>query len=307
MALRALGRRPLAVLPLVVLSTVLVACGADDALLTARDGSVEGDHATIQLPDGRLVFTVSDAEEVSADEVTGGSPDGTYVGVDWEWEPWGGVPTGLSGFLITGDARAKVTATVDGKDFALGDRGDAAGHYVPAADGTKAADVTLSVELGGVTQTVRGDGSDRDAGVAESLYGLEAPTKAGACRAAISPASLTGTPQCRWGTVRLPYVHDLGWAEQGQEWLVLNLDIRLDEVRRGAATFEAGAQQETVQVAGKAPARTLASRQVATALQTQTAFAVPAGEAQTIDFRRTVATEGAGDLQLIGKIQEETP
>lgn len=307
MALRALGRRSLAVLPLVVLSTVLVACGADDALLTARDGSVEGGHATIQLPDGQLVFTVSDAEEVSADEVTGGSPDGTYVGVDWEWEPWGGVPTGLTGFLLTDDARAEVTATVDGKDFALGDRGDAAGHYVPAADGTKAADVTLTVELDGVTQTVRGDGSDRDAGVAEPLYALKTPAKAGACRAAIAPASLTGTPQCRWGTVRLPYVHDLGWAEQGQEWLVLNLDIRLDEVRRGREVFETGAQEETTTVGGRAPAARLASRQVSTQLQTQSAFAVPTGEAQTIDFRRTVATEGAGDLQLTGKIQEETP
>lgn len=314
MALRALGRRPLTALPLVavpvLLSTVLVACGnADDgaAVLTARGEAIEGATATIQLPDGQLVLTVADAAEVSAEQVSGGDPDGTYVGVDWEWEPGAGVPAGLSGFLITDDAPARVSATIDGEEHALGDRGDAAGHWVPAARGTKAGEVTVSVELDGVTQTVRGDGTGLDAGVAAPLYDLRAPTKATTCRAALTPATVRGTPQCDYGTVRLPYVHDLGWAEKGEDWLVVNLVIRLDEVRRGTETIEAGAQEETLRIGDQEPDTTLDARQVATRLQTQSVFAVPTGEAQTIDFRRTVATEGAGDLQLNGQLQEETP
>lgn len=305
MILRALGRRLPVVVLLVVLPGALAGCGSgDEDVLVARDGAVEGQHAVVQLPDGRLTFTVSDAGRPPTDDLTeGGDVDGEYVGIDWDWEPWGGVPDDLTGFLIAEDVPAEITATVDGEGFGLGDRGDAAGAYVPASEGTTAADVTLSVELDGVTQTVRGDGSDLEAGAAAPLYELDAPARGDRCRVTIATAGVQGAPRCRLGTVRLPYLRDLGWAPEGQEWLVVDLDVRLAQVRRAGGTVAAGDQEESIAIAGSPPDVTLSSRQVAGSLRTQTAFAVPEGERQRIDVLRTVATED-GDVRLRGRLLE---
>ncbi len=302
-------RRAAAAMPLLLLT--LSACGGDDTVLDGVDGSVRGTTTEVQLPTGRLTLTVSDAGEVRRGDLTdaGSSPSGSYVGIDWDFEPWGGIPDSVTGFLISQE-RATIRVKVDGTTYDLGDADEAAARYVPADDGVDAADVALSVTFDGVTQQVRGDGSDLSPGLAAPLYDLSAPAdRRDACDIALQPASLTGTPSCRASMLRLPYVGELGWAEAGTTWLVVAIGAGVDEIRQRGddAGREVIGQERTVTLDGEAPVRELTSRTVGSSLDTQVVFAAADDGVPIVQFQQALTTRPALDVPaaLVGRVREQ--
>lgn len=312
-------------LPRVVLAALtvaaLVSCGdeaAPDEVLAGQDRELRGDQAMIQLPHGQLRFTVTDAEPVSADELTDNDqkPSGEYVGLDWEWKPGAGVPGNLSGYLIADQVPAELSVKVGGTTHKIGPTyttksgvSIAGPRFVPADDATTAGDVRLDVAFDGLTQTVQGDGSDRSAGAAEPLYSLPESGTVADCVTKLSPAQVRGEPTCDAATVRLPYVTDLGWAADGTSWLAVDLSVLLTSYDAAGDEHTVTKQTEQLTVAGAAPAAVLNEGAAAPGrLVTLSVFEAPAGKPQTAEFTRVVlpAAPGAGQVTLTGTVREQS-
>lgn len=292
------------------LAPLLVSCSSDPEPLSAPPGTFTGSPAEIQLPHGRVSFVVADASPVSADDITdpGVEPSGEYVGVEWGWEPGGGVPGDLGGFLIADEIPSEVSIEIDGVDIDLGGATSPQATYVPAPAGTAAGDVTLSVTLDGLTQTIRGDGSGLTAGAAEPLYSLPESPQAAQCDLAFTPARVKGEPNCEAATVRLPFVTELGWAADGTSWLVVGLSVQLVSYRVGEEETSVQTQQEQLSLDGEKPVAVLHDEQVSRAVRsTQSVFSVPSDGLATVQVTRTVlpATDDGEQVSLTGLLREQ--
>jgi hypothetical protein len=235
-------------------AVALSGCGddpADDAAVVpaAESLTIEGDEFEVMLPSGQFVFTVTEPrDELSASDAADGesreAPDGQqYVGLSWDWEGMAGRafallnhdvdPQVASVSLATGDDEVRV--------FELDTQGSRpAGRTWVLVDHD--ADPRLEVTYDGHTQTVDLGTGQVDAGVADGLYDIAAydvdcPDQ--------GPGSGSDGLQyridCTVGeVVAVPYVADLGWAAEGETWLLVQVELRPGEVRFTAGSEQAG-------------------------------------------------------------------
>ena len=235
-------------------ATALSGCGsdpADDAAVVpaAESFSIEGDEFEVMLPSGQFAFTVTEPRDelsgsAAADGESREAPDGQhYVGLGWDWEGMAGrafsllnhdaAPQVASVSLVTGDDEVRVFE-LDTQDSRPAGR-----TWVLVDDD---ADPRLQVTYDGHTQTVDLDRGDVDAGVAEGFYDI-------ATYDVDCPDQGPGTGRdalqyridCTVGeVVAVPYVADLGWADEGETWLLVQVELRVGEVRFTAGSEQAG-------------------------------------------------------------------
>jgi hypothetical protein len=226
-------------------TAALSGCGSspgDDAVVVpaAESLSIDGDEFEVMLPSGQFVFTVTEPrDELSESDAADGeareAPDGRqYVGLEWDWR--GMASRAFS--LLNHDVPPQVAevSVMTGDDelavFELDtqDRSPAGRAWVLVSDD---ADPVLQVTYDGHTQTVDLGSGDVDAGVAEGFYDI-------ATYNVDCPDQGPGTDrdglqyriECTVGeVVAVPYVADLGWADEGQIWLLVPVELRPGEVR----------------------------------------------------------------------------
>jgi hypothetical protein len=241
----------LALLTAVALSGCGSSSPADDAAVVpaAETLALEGDEFEVMLPSGQFAFTVTEPrDELSEDDAADGeareAPDGQqYVGLGWDWKGMAGrafsllnhdvAPQVGSVSVMTGDEEVPV--------FELDTQESRpAGRAWVLVD--EDAEPSLQVTYDGHTQSVDLDSGDVDAGVAEGFYDI-------ASYDVDCPDHGPGTGrdglqyriECTVGEViAVPYVADLGWADEGQIWLLVQVELRLGEVRFTAGTESAG-------------------------------------------------------------------
>lgn len=206
----------------------------------AESLSLEGDEFEVMLPSGQFVFTVTQprdelSESDTADRESREAPDGRqYVGLEWDWKGMAGrafsllnrdVPPQVAEVsVLTGDDELAV--------FELDTQGGrpAGRTWVLVSDD---ADPGLQVTYDGHTQTVDLGSGEVDAGVADGLYDIatydvDCPDQG----SGTGRDNLQYRIECTVGEViAVPYVADLGWAEEGQTWLLVQVELRTGEVR----------------------------------------------------------------------------
>ena len=319
-----MGDRRGRLVPLLALTALaagaLTGCGDDEGqdVIDAADGaSIEGTASTIQLPNGRLSFEVSDAGAVdSADVADGeGEPDGEYVGAEWTWEPGAGIPPLLAGFLVSDQVPAEVRMRVDdtwhdlGPAYSTTESGAlATARYIAAGEDVEAADVTIEVDFDGVAQTVRGDGSEADPGAAAPIYDLE-ETQPFECEAAVTPADVSGEPTCEAAVLELPYVTELGWADKGGSWVVVDLTTTLPEVTWKGDRLPVLELADSMTMDGTEPVSVLVDEPGAGGvLRTQNVFRAEEGAPHQVEFERQVElSSGAPDVAITGELDASAP
>ena len=244
--------------PALLIVAALSGCGSnsgDDATVVpaAESLTVEGDEFEVMLPSGQFDFTVTEprdelSESDAADGESREAPDGRqYVGLEWDWRGMAGRAFSLLNHDVPPQV-AKVSVMTGDDELAVFELdtqgGSPAGRaWVLVSDGT---DPALQVTYDGHTQTVDLGSGDVDAGVAEGLYDI-------ATYDVDCPDQGPGTErdglqyriECAVGEViAVPYVADLGWADAGQTWLLVPVELKPGEVR-----FTSGSESASYRVA----------------------------------------------------------
>jgi hypothetical protein len=243
----------------VALLTVAALGGCADAegdlavLSAAGTSPLEGDVFEVMLPSGRFTFTVTEprdqlTEDESADGEPREAPDGQqYVGLGWDWDGMAGrafwllnhdVPPQLATVSVVTDDDEVPVFELDTQARRPTDR---AWVLVPAD-----AHPRIRVTYDGHAQTIDLDSGAVDAGVAEGFYDIaghnvDCPDQ--------GPGSdrdgLQYRIDCTVGEVyAVPYVADLGWAAEGETWLLVQVDLR-----PGEFTFTSGEEATSYRVA----------------------------------------------------------
>jgi hypothetical protein len=243
----------LAVLTLAALS----GCGNDPgtgaAVVPAAESlPIEGDEVEVVLPSGQFVFTVTDSRDKlsegdAADGETHEAPDGRhYVGLRWVWEGMAGRAFSLVNHDLPPQVAEVSVRTGDDErtvfelDTQHGSPGGRA--WVLVSDD---AEPVLEVTYDGHTQTVDLASGEVDAGVAEGFYDIatydvDCPDQGPGTEG----EGLAWRIECTVGeVVAVPYVADLGWADAGQTWLVVSLELNPGEV-----VFTSGSESASYRV-----------------------------------------------------------
>ncbi len=293
-------------LPALLIAAMLGGCGdsseKDETLLPAADWqTLQGNEFEVVLPSGLFTFTATDTrDEVTEDEAADGepheAPDGQlYLGLQWEWE---GTLPAFTMLNLDQRRQAATVSVVAGEQevsvFELDTHATSTGDpvWVLLPDD---ADARLQVTYDGHTQTVDLASGEVDAGVAEGLYEIGDIGYTADC-----PDQGPGFPSGRDGWLyqiqcnveevyAVPYVPGLGWAAEGQAWLLAFVQLEAwnfgfavgDELtpyrvdrQEGSISVAGGGDPEELWHAGKTPGRF------------QTIYAVP------------VPAEGPWELEL---------
>lgn len=300
-----MGRAGWAV-PALLIAATLGGCGddgaEDEAVLTAAGSlTLEGEELEVVLPSGQFTFTVTEArDEVTDDEAADGesrtAPDGRhYLGLQWDWEGM----TGPVFSLLNRDEPPQVAtvSVVAGEeevsvfelDTQAGNPDDRAWVLVPDD-----ADATLEVAYDGHTQTVDLTSGDVDAGVAEGFYAIDGhPADCPDEGPGRESEGLQYRIECTAGEAyAVPYVAGLGWAAEGQTWLLAPVELvagefgfaggdestryRIDR-EEGSVTVEGGGDPEELWRSDDTPGRFAATY----------AVPVPAEGPWSLDVTRT--------------------
>jgi hypothetical protein len=113
----------------------------------------------------------------------------------------------------------------------------------------------------GLEQSVSADGS-REPGVADALYAEAERGPSITCGDGSLQPDLEVEGRCRVGEARrLPYLPQLGWAEEGRSWLVVSLGIDLSEIRAGSASYAVDTVQDRTTYQGEPAAATIDEQQ----------------------------------------------
>jgi hypothetical protein len=228
---------------LALLSAVaLGGCGdsreSDDAVVPASGAhSLEGDTFEVMLPSGQFTFTVTEprdalAEDDAADGEPREAPDGQrYVGLQWEWQGMAGRAFSLLNHDVPPQV-ASVSVATGNDEIPVFELDTQAGQtdraWVLVPDD---AHPSIHVTYDGHTQTVDVDSGAVEPGVAEGFYDLAGYT-------ADCPDQGPGSEgdglryriECTVGEAyAVPYVADLGWAEEGQIWLLAQVELKPGE------------------------------------------------------------------------------
>ena len=266
-------------LPVLLVAATLGGCGDSsekhEALLPAPQGlTLQGNEFEVVLPSGLFRFTATDTrDEVTEGEAADGkpheAPDGQqYLGLQWDWE-------GMTGpvFSVLNRDQPPLAATVSvvaseqevsvfELDTQAASPGDRAWVLVPDE-----ADARLQVTYDGHTQTVDLASGEVDAGVAEGFYGIGDVGYAPDCPDQ-GPGNASGRDgwqyriECTVGEVyAVPYVAGLGWAAEGQTWLLAPVQLAAWEfgfaVGDESTRYRVDDEEESVSVAGGGDPETL--------------------------------------------------
>jgi hypothetical protein len=238
---------------LLITATALSGCGGEEDPSTgaetfeaAEAATLEGTEVDLMLPSGQFVLTVTEPrEEVAADETADGesrtAPDGqAFVGLAWRWEGMAGpvlalvnrdsAPQAATGTVVAGD-REVPALDLDTQSGSPGER-----VWVRVPDD---AGATLEITYDGQTQVVDLADGTLDAGVAAGFSAITPLPVACPSEAAGSSEGLEYEIACTVDdVVAVPYVADLGWAEEGHTWLLVPVRLTPGEV-----VFTAGSEQ----------------------------------------------------------------
>jgi hypothetical protein len=245
----------------------LAACGEDSVDPGSTDGlevlsgtdttSVSGQEFAVLVPGGSYVFTASEPTDDLPDDVSGDAGGTSYVGL--AWRPEGNAPE--FGPVLHGTEAEPAPVRVQVGDQTLDvtelgadvQGGNANGVvWVPVGDDTSG---TLEVEYDGLVQTFDLTSGDREPGPADGFYE----------DTGTFPADCPDGPQETgpWSYVvtcdvtdvaAVPYVAGAGWAEQGQTWLVLGVEVTPSALEwaegGGRASYRVATQDGGVSVDG---------------------------------------------------------
>lgn len=240
----------------------------DDYIQVRAD--VDGDTTFVQLPGGRVKLVVTaprDAVESgdAADAARHTAADGdALVGVSWQYVPGEGVPTWLRTHVTNPEERIRLSMVSGGETYPLGDAtrasstpGDvrsSGNFYVPVSGSGK--HVLIEVGYDGVTQSVDPRTGERETGRAAPLYDKspDRPTPQDC-----SPGRWTTRGQadveCGWHTAQVPYLADLGWADQA--WTLVQVDTTVTGYALGDSSYQLGELTDSTTLDGEAPATTI--------------------------------------------------
>lgn len=255
----------------------LAACGDDDpdSGTTTDDyiqvrADVDGDTTFVQLPGGRVKLVVTaprDAVESSdaADAARHTAPDGdALVGVSWQYVPGEGVPTWLRSHVTNSEERIRLWMVTDGQTYPLGDAtrasstpGDvrsSGNFYVPVSGSGE--HVEIEVGYDGVTQSVDMRTGERETGRAAPLYerSPDLPTPQD-CSQGRWTTRGQAEVQCGWHTAQVPYLADLGWADQA--WTLVQVDTTVTGYALGDSSYQLGELADSTTLDGEAPTSTI--------------------------------------------------
>ena len=306
-------RTTVAVLTLLAAAAVTGCSSSDSDAVVPAAGTVslEGDDIAMVLPSGRFTFTVTAPRvELTEDEVDDGeardAPDGkSYVGVSSDWEGSAGRVFALLN-RDTIPKSASVALMADGEKidlFTIDTQKSRTGGPVWALvpeDG----DVRLDVTYDGHTQSADLASGEVTAGVAEGFYDLQ--DHAVAC-----PTQSAGDADVAWhysiactvgNVVAVPYVAELGWAEKGRTWLLVQVTLKPEVFRftAGTESAEYRVDRESGSLTGK-NGETVELSHVEDASGSHATYAVPAAAkgpwelelTRTYDLTRTGTAPGA--------------
>ncbi|RYB93170.1 hypothetical protein EUA93_01640 [Nocardioides oleivorans] len=290
------------------------AAGGAEALPAVGDAAISGTDTYVQLPHGRVELTVSDPEALDPDLVEPGSDDGLaddqqVIGVDWEFVPSEGVPDDVTGFVIADDVPATVSVVVGDEEYALGDAYSVAGGsstgttaaFVPVGSGDDLDDVRVDVDFDGVRLGVGVGSGERTPAGAGELYADEAGPTDLACEPSLEPASVSGRLTCTVAARSLAWVSDLGWADDGSTWWVVDAYTGARDLRDGSGGRYGVTAMEDASTVADSPADATLLTDFLTAesaLRTQQVFAGDEASPPAISLVRTLtwSEQDAGSL-----------
>lgn len=203
--------------------------------------SVSGRHGYVELPIGRIDFSISEPTEKPPiyDEVYDRAAKGaSFVGVGWAWDSKERIPgvftpeeppPAVSVALVVGNRRFALEEAMKRDDDLAPDAPvDYRGGVWVAVPGSP-DDATLEVEYDGVVQEVDPDdfmtGGDR--GEASGLYSVRENVSRYtiSCGKETVPRGvvLGSTTWCVADILRTPYFQAVGWAPDGDSWTVVTV------------------------------------------------------------------------------------
>lgn len=265
------GRALLAPAGLLV-ALALVGCGTDqgpggaagDPVEASSTADLSGTDGFIQLPNGRLNFSLTQPGEFAADQFA--DPDQhrsalKYVGIAWDFVPGEGVPNDVSGFVLADDVPAEVSLRVDGSGVDLGPaypvpggEAPAGSLLVPVEDGVGLDEVEVALAFDGVEQSISVEDGVRIAGPAAALYeDASGPTEL-ACAVRVGPTPVRADATCVAAAVALPWSTDVGWAADETTWWVVDVATSVTDLRDPqGGRYGAAAMSDTSTVDGAPP------------------------------------------------------
>lgn len=333
--------RPRHVALLAAVALVASGCG-DETAPESQPGRaieaaapVQGTKASVAVPTGELTLQVgAPVTAVSADQTARlkaveAPPDGTVLPVGMSFDQ-GAAP--LAGVLAFPAKPTTVSVRACGHDYPVGDAytvGDddgsigpvgAPGYYVtlPCAPG---ADVGVVVSYDGVDQSVDASTGVVTSGRAGTIGDLGAAiAPRAACPTAgwsVAAARLKGVRvDCTVSaSYRTPYLPGRGWAEEGQEWVVADVDeIRLLD----ASAPGAGGATTDLTVTGIEDASMIGGVAATELLVQQPkpreyvaggtwVFSVPADSGDPIGVDLTYRLDGTGSVHVTGSLALPRP
>ncbi|MEJ7773786.1 MAG: hypothetical protein WKF72_03160 [Nocardioidaceae bacterium] len=223
-------------------------------LLPASRSEITGTEVQFDLPSGGVSFTIADpVEEVAEDAGVPAKREAgeatSLLGIAWS------VQFRARAFLLYGIAvdegiTASAALVVDGDRIELGDMWDLGVRPPPqegflvvpgAPDQLSVEDIVLEVAYDGLVQSINIGSGEGDRGVAAAYGDTGQLPGATAYPACPEPADSSGAEGLvTTGTCSLeyaigtPYFGDLGWAEPGTTWVLVELSARVEiEFRLG--------------------------------------------------------------------------
>lgn len=255
----------------------LAACGDDDpdSGTTTDDyiqvrADVDGDTTFVQLPGGRVKLVVTaprDAVESgdAADAARHTAADGdALVGVSWQYVPGEGVPTWLRTHVTNPEERIRLSMVSGGETYPLGDATRASStpddvrssgnFYVPVSGSGE--EVEIEVGYDGVTQSVDVRTGERETGRAAALYEKSPDLpKPQDCSPGRWTAHGQADVECSWHTAQVPYLAELGWADQA--WTLVQVDTTVTGYALGDNSYQLGELTDATTLDGEAPRSTI--------------------------------------------------
>ncbi|WP_182376156.1 hypothetical protein [Nocardioides sp. WS12] len=205
---------------------------SDDVVAVAGTVDLSGTEVEVVLPSGVFTFTITEPRDVvpaedAGDDAEHEAPEGqAYVGLGWAQS--GTAPA--FGPILHGTTPQKGTVRVRSGDDVLDaltvdtqkSSGEGAWVLVPE----DLADVVAEIAYDGQVQTLDLADAVVEQGAAAGLYDIatlptdcpDARETGATLRYAIDCTTSAATPT--------PYVADLGWASEGEGWLVLDLTLQ---------------------------------------------------------------------------------